>query len=176
MSWEGEHAYTRSAGPRGPAPQSAWDEILPGLWMGGHVWADGFGHLRPAVVDREFALVVSLYTQPGHGPHRCTARGAEIPDGPLTPAEIDAVPGHAAAPTAAAVRAATAPRPLLRRVQPVRPGRRPRRVRADRCRRARAIELVRRRRSPWALHNERFVGYLEAGLEVAYLLEGLSSA
>jgi hypothetical protein len=38
-----------------------------------------------------------------------------------------------------------------------------------------AIALVRRRRSPWALHNELFVQYLESGLPTARLLIGLGS-
>ncbi|WP_418959757.1 protein-tyrosine phosphatase family protein [Streptomyces tritici] len=36
-----------------------------------------------------------------------------------------------------------------------------------------AVALIRRRRSPWALHNEVFVQYLETGLDVAQLLTGL---
>ena len=36
-----------------------------------------------------------------------------------------------------------------------------------------AIELIRRRRSQWALHNLVFEDYLLAGLGVAYLLVGL---
>ncbi|OII65428.1 protein phosphatase [Streptomyces sp. CC53] len=160
-----------------PAPQSAWDEVLPGLWMGGHVWADGFGHLRPAVVDREFGLVVSLHTQPGHGPPPDVRHEVrEIPDGPLSPAEIDAV-HDAAALTAAAVRAGR--RTLVRCFAGYnRSGLVTARAVCELTgvSAPRAVELVRRRRSPWALHNDRFVGYLETGLEVAYLLEGLSSA
>ncbi|MEV7044671.1 hypothetical protein [Amycolatopsis sp. NPDC051061] len=38
-----------------------------------------------------------------------------------------------------------------------------------------AIALVRQRRSPWALHNELFVQYLESGLPTARLLVGLGS-
>ncbi|MEU7556615.1 hypothetical protein AB0B01_30580 [Streptomyces sp. NPDC044571] len=38
-----------------------------------------------------------------------------------------------------------------------------------------AIDLVGRRRSPWALNNLPFVDYLMTGLEVAALLAGLDS-
>lgn len=51
-----------------PGPQSPWDEIAPGLWMGGHYWTDPAGEPRPVVVGAEFELVISLFTRPGHGP------------------------------------------------------------------------------------------------------------
>ncbi|WP_202819245.1 protein-tyrosine phosphatase family protein [Actinosynnema sp. ALI-1.44] len=38
-----------------------------------------------------------------------------------------------------------------------------------------AIDLVRSRRSPWALNNRVFTQYLEAGLGVAQLLVGLDA-
>jgi protein-tyrosine phosphatase len=36
-----------------------------------------------------------------------------------------------------------------------------------------AIDLIRRRRSPWALHNLIFEQYLRTGLDIAALLTGL---
>jgi protein-tyrosine phosphatase len=38
-----------------------------------------------------------------------------------------------------------------------------------------AVQLIRQRRSPWALHNELFVQYLTAGLDIAHLLVGLET-
>ncbi|MFD7731836.1 hypothetical protein ACFV6F_15790 [Kitasatospora phosalacinea] len=32
-----------------PDPGAPWDEIAPGLWMGGHHWTDAAGQLRPVV-------------------------------------------------------------------------------------------------------------------------------
>ncbi|WP_030717924.1 hypothetical protein [Streptomyces sp. NRRL S-237] len=42
-----------------PGPASPWDEIAPGLWMGGHYWTDPAGELWPVVVEDEFDLVVA---------------------------------------------------------------------------------------------------------------------
>jgi hypothetical protein len=36
-----------------------------------------------------------------------------------------------------------------------------------------AVDLIRRKRSPWALTNEVFEQYPTVGLDVAYLLTGL---
>ncbi|MEV6731202.1 MULTISPECIES: hypothetical protein [unclassified Streptomyces] len=72
-----------------PGPQSPWDEVVPGLWMGGHYWTDPAGELRPVVVGSEFDLVISLYARSGHGPGPHVEHlVAEIPDGPLTAAEL----------------------------------------------------------------------------------------
>jgi hypothetical protein len=37
------------------------------------------------------------------------------------------------------------------------------------------VDLIRRKRSSWALNNEVFEQYLTAGLDAAYLLTGLES-
>lgn len=156
-----------------PGPESSWDEIVPGLWMGGHVRVEPGGSLRPVVVGGEFDLVVSLYSRAGHGPPPGVEHlVAEIPDRPLSAARIDAV--RQAADTAA--RAVEAGRTVLVRCHygynrsglvvaqalvllghdaPA------------------AIRLVRRKRSPWALSNRTFQDYLTTGLDVAYLLAGL---
>jgi protein-tyrosine phosphatase len=156
-----------------PDPRTRWDEISGGLWMGGHVWIDGAERKRPVVVNHEFDLVVSLFTQEGHGPppgveHRILA----IPDEPLTARDIDRV-------RELAVLAAEAVRD--------------RRAVLVRCHAGYnrsglviaqtliemgldaqdAIDRVRRRRSPWALHNEIFEQYLLTGLDVAALLTDL---
>ncbi|MFI7357042.1 protein phosphatase [Streptomyces avidinii] len=68
-----------------PGPSSPWDEIAPGLWMGGHYRTDPAGELRPAVVEDEFDLVISLFTRAGHGPGpRAEHVVADIPDAELT--------------------------------------------------------------------------------------------
>lgn len=158
-----------------PAPGAPWNEIRPGLWMGGHYWTDSAGELQAAVVRDEFDLVISLYTQPGHGPAgRVEHRVAEMPDAALSAFQIDQV-------RQLAVVAATA----------VRTGR----TTLVRCHAGYnrsglvvaqtlmelgaaaqdAIELVRRRRSPWALNNELFTQYLLTGLDITHLLVGLES-
>ncbi|MFJ6569506.1 protein phosphatase [Streptomyces sp. NPDC091292] len=156
-----------------PWPGSPWDEVAPRLWMGGHFWTDAGGEVRPVVVDGEFDLVVSLFTRTGHGP----APGvdhvvAEIPDAPLTAEQIRTV--QQVARTAAGA---------------VRDGR----ATLVRCHYGynrsglvvaqtlvelgqdtdKAIDLLRRQRSPRALNNETFEQYLATGLDTACLLAGL---
>jgi protein-tyrosine phosphatase len=150
-------------------PESAWNEIRPGLWMGGHVRAGE----EPVVVGREFDLVLSLYQRERHGPPPGVEHHfAEMPDGPLSEAQIAEVERFA-----------------LLAAEAVRAGR----STLVRCHAGlnrsglvvvqtlvelglgvpEAIALVRQRRSPWALHNELFVQYLESGLPTARLLVGL---
>jgi protein-tyrosine phosphatase len=141
--------------------------------MGGHRWADADGGVRPVVVGAEFDLVISLFTRPGHGPPGGVEHVvAEMPDDPLTAAQIDRV--RELARTAAGAS-------------------REGRVTLVRCQygynrsglviaqtlielgmdAASAIDLTRRRRSPWALHNLIFEQYLRTGLDIAALLAGL---
>ncbi|KDN17734.1 protein-tyrosine phosphatase family protein [Amycolatopsis rifamycinica] len=152
-------------------PEESWNEIRPGLWMGGHVRAGA----EPVVVGREFDLVLSLYELDGHGPPPGVEHHfAEMPDGPLTQAQIGEVERFAGL-AAEAVRAGR--RTLVR-------------CHAGLNRSGlvvawtlvelglgvpEAIELIRRRRSPWALHNQLFVQYLESGLPTARLLTGLGT-
>lgn len=166
---------TRRREPDVPSPGSPWNEITPGLWMGGHEWTDVDGELHFAVADTQFDLVLSLFVRAGHGPPPGAEHViAEMPDGPLTADQIAQV-RRLAVLAAGAVRAG---RTTLVRCQ------------AGYNRSglvvvqalvelgygtAEAIEMVRRRRSPWALHNELFVKYLESGLEVAQLLSGLDA-
>ncbi|WP_284743403.1 protein-tyrosine phosphatase family protein [Amycolatopsis sp. RTGN1] len=137
----------------------AWNEVRPGLWIGGHTRFDATGEV-PVVVAREFDVVISLYRREGHGPpddveHHCVP----IPDGPLSPEQLEQV-------TRLSVLAAEA----------VRAGRKT----LVRCHAGynrsglvvartlvelglgvtEAIALVRARRSPRVLHNELFVRYL----------------
>src|SRR5262249_25598139 len=148
----------------GPGPDP-WNEIRPHLWMGGHYWRDPRGELQYAVVENQFDLVVSLYVRDGHGPGPGVEhRVLEIPDGPLTSDQIYEV-GRLAEFVADAVRAerttlvrchAGLNRSGLVTAQSlVHLGL----VVGD------AIELLRRRRSPFALHNEEFEAYLRTGLD-----------
>lgn len=156
-----------------PGPDEPWSEIRPGLWMGGHYWTDRAGELQPAVVGVEFDLVVSLFTLAGHGPPAAVEHVVvELPDGPLVPDQIGAVQ-QLAARVCGAVRAG---RSVLVRCHSgynrsglvvgqalIELGSDP----------SAAVDLIRRKRSPWALNNEVFEQYLTAGLDVAYLLTGL---
>ncbi|WP_207709967.1 protein-tyrosine phosphatase family protein [Actinomadura macrotermitis] len=165
----------RTKGRGAPDAGEPWNEIVPGLWMGGHRYRDVAGVLRDAVVAEEFDVVCSLYLRDGHGPpphveHHC----ALVPDDPLSSAEIRAVLGLAEIAAEA-----------------VRGGRRV----LVRCHSGYnrsglvvaqalvllghemddAIFLIRRRRSRWALNNRLFEEYLTTGLDVACLLTGLDA-
>lgn len=158
----------------GPGPEP-WNEIRPHLWMGGHYWTDPSGEPQLAVVRDEFELVVSLFSQTGHGPDPDVEhRVLEIPDAPLVAAQIEQV------------------RRLAEEVaDEVKNGRKT----LVRCQAGLnrsglvtghalmcmglaagdAITLIRRRRSPFALHNPTFEEYLRTGLDVSYLLAGLEA-
>ncbi|WP_327290308.1 protein-tyrosine phosphatase family protein [Streptomyces sp. NBC_01198] len=156
-----------------PEPDEPWSEISPCLWMGAHYWTDRAGELQPAVVRGEFDLVVSLFTLAGHGPPPAVEHVVvELPDGPLAPDQIGAVQ-QLTVRVSAAVRAA---RSVLVRCHSgynrsglvvgqalIDLGSDP----------SAAVDLIRQKRSPWALNNEVFEQYLTAGLDVAYLLTGL---
>src|SRR5262249_5883294 len=54
-----------------PYARARWDEIVPGLWQGGHDYeptGDLAAWPSDVVVDREFDLVISLYTLSDSGP------------------------------------------------------------------------------------------------------------
>ncbi|MFJ8232816.1 protein phosphatase [Streptomyces sp. NPDC094448] len=156
-----------------PGPQAPWDEIIPGLWMGGHYWTDPAGELQPVIVGGEFDLVVSLFTRSGHGPQPGTEHlVAEIPDDPLSADQIGAVQ-RLAHTTAHAVQngrttlvrchsgynrsGLVVAQALIQLGQEA----------------TAAIDLVQEKRSPWALNNATFRNYLTTGLDVARLLTGL---
>ncbi|MFD0855349.1 hypothetical protein ACFQ07_24120, partial [Actinomadura adrarensis] len=75
-----------------PEDESPWNEIVPGLCMGGHIHDDGQGNRLPVVVGDEFDLVISLYRRDGHGPADGVEHHfVEMPDAPLTPDHLAAV-------------------------------------------------------------------------------------
>jgi hypothetical protein len=158
-----------------PPPGTPWDEVRPGLWMGGHYWIDSAGDLRPAIAGAEFDLVISLFTQPGHGPDLGVEhRVAEIPDAPLNAFQMGLV-------RQMAIIAATAVRTGAKTLVRCHAGyNRSGLVVAQTLiemgsGNLDAIDLIRRRRSPWALHNQLFEEYLVAGLDIAHLLVGLEA-
>ncbi|MFF3499186.1 dual specificity protein phosphatase family protein [Streptomyces sp. NPDC003247] len=165
---------TRRKQPDVPAPDAPWNEITPGLWMGGHEFRGRTGQREFAVVRDEFDLVQTLLRVPGHGPDRGVRHQVwPIPDGPLDGTQLAGVIRLAQA----AGEALDEGRTVLVRCWHgynrsglvvahtlVRRG-----LSAEE-----AIRLIRSRRSPWALHNELFVDYLRAGLPTARLLEELT--
>ncbi|MER8184797.1 protein phosphatase [Kitasatospora sp. NPDC094015] len=154
-------------------PRAPWSEIRPGLWMGGHYWVDPAGEMQPVVVDDEFDLVLSLFGRPGHGPAPGVEHHvAEVPDAPLSSAELARVRALAAL----AERALRDGRAVLVRCHSGynRSGL----VVAETLRllghdHPTALGLIRRHRSPWALNNTVFEQYLAVGLDIAGLLTGL---
>ncbi|MFC7304835.1 dual specificity protein phosphatase family protein [Streptomyces monticola] len=131
--------------------------------MGGHEAAPEHGTVQRVVVRDEFDVVLSLLSLPGHGP----APGVEhhvhaIPDGPLDEGELAGV-GRLARIAGAAV--ADGRRVLVhcysgynRSGLVIAAA-----LIADGHTADEAIRLIRARRSPYALHNDVFVGYLRAG-------------
>lgn len=165
---------TRGMGPDVPAPDRPWDEIVPGLWMGGHEFRRPAGRLEFAVVRDEFDLVQTLLRLPGHGPDDGVEHHVwPIPDGPLDATQLAGVIRLARAAGEALddgrkvlVRCyhgynrsgLVVAHTLVRRGSGV----------------EEAIRLIRARRSPWALHNDLFVAYLRAGLATVRQLEELA--
>lgn len=160
--------------PGVPAPDRPWDEIVPGLWMGGHEFRSVSGLRAFAVVRDEFDLVQTLLRLPGHGPDPGVEHHVwPIPDGPLDGTHLAGVMRLAEA-ASAALEAGR--RVLVRCYHGYnRSGLVVAQTLILRGRSAEeAIRLVRDRRSPWALHNELFAEYLRAGLSTARLLEDLA--
>ncbi|GAA4887944.1 protein phosphatase [Streptomyces coeruleoprunus] len=166
---------TRQKGGGTPEPSTPWSEVAPRLWMGGHQWTDTLGQSHAAVVGTEFDLVISMFTRPGHGPEPGVDHLiAEIPDGPLTAEQMQTVQQLAKTAAHAMRRGRTAlvrcnagynrsglvvAQTLIELGQPA----------------MTAIQLIRERRSPWALNNQMFEEYLTTGLDVASLLVGLET-
>lgn len=142
-----------------------WSEIRPGLFMGGHDYMSPDGSIGTVVVGDEFDLVLSFYERWGCGPAvGVERRYARIPDGILNAEDVAAV-GRFADLGAEAVGNG---RTVLARCQAgynrsgllaafilLRLG-----MDADD-----AIELIRTRRSPFALCNASFVELVHAEAE-----------
>ncbi|WP_405021036.1 protein phosphatase [Kitasatospora sp. NBC_00070] len=158
-----------------PGPEEPWNEIVPGLWMGGHIWTDCLGDLQSVVVGSEFDLVVSLFSAPGHGPSPDVEHlVGTMPDEPLTAAQLRTAASLATA-VADAVRAG---RTVLVRCHSGynRSGLVIAQALAGLGHDMdQAITLIRRRRSPAALNNETFVQYLTTGLHLAAQLSDLTA-
>ncbi|MEU0007784.1 protein phosphatase [Streptomyces sp. NPDC006314] len=160
--------------PDVPAPERPWSEIVPGLWMGGHEFRGRSGRLELAVVRDEFDVVQSLLRLSGYGPDAGVEHHVwPIPDGPLDGTQLAGVMRLARAVN----ETLDAGRRVLVRCHHgynrsglvivhalVQRGHAP----------DEAIQLIRARRSAWALHNQLFVEYLRAGLPTVRLLEELA--
>lgn len=165
----------RIKGGGAPDAEQPWNEIVPGLWMGGHFYTESSGERAPAVVADEFDVVISMYRKDGHGPPADVEHHYEaMPDRPLTAVQLEAVSRLAEVAVGAVRRGRrvlvrchsgynrsglVVAQTLIEMGYP-----------ADD-----AIFLVRYRRSKWALSNQTFVDYLTTGLDVARLLTGLGS-
>jgi hypothetical protein len=158
-----------------PYAHSPWDEIVPLLFMGGHFYQTQAGLRADVVARAEFDLVISLYARDGHGPDPGVEhRYADIPDGPLTSAQIETICDLA---TLAADSIGKDRRVFVRCHSGynrsglvvgqalITMG-----YSADA-----AVRLIRERRSQWALNNALFVEYLRTGLDIACLLTGLEA-
>lgn len=145
-----------------PFDTDPWNQIIPGLFQGGHLIRHGLG-IRPVIVREEFELVVSLYKEHGYGPDPGVPEvRALIPDGHLTARQWqgvnDIVP--------IIVGALEADRKVLVRCQAGynRSGLLVALTLMTLGNTAQeAIDLIRQRRSEYALCNDLFVGYLLDG-------------
>ncbi|TWF82807.1 dual specificity protein phosphatase-like protein [Kitasatospora viridis] len=156
-------------------PVEPWNRIEPGLWMGGHLWADGTGTVHRAVVTEEFDLVISLHSSSCHGPAPSVEHLVHpIPDGPLTAPQLGRVIELAAV-AADSVRDGRSV--LVRCLNGYnRSG-----LVVAQCLielgldSAAAVDLIRARRSPRALSNDVFLQYLTTGLDIAKVLSSLDT-
>ncbi|MBC9711318.1 dual specificity protein phosphatase family protein [Streptomyces sp. TRM66268-LWL] len=147
-----------------PSPQRRWDEIAPGLSMGGHEMRGAGGPAEPVVVRDEFEVVCSLHTVPGHGP----STGVEhhvlnIPDAALSEeqlAEVRRMAWVAHASLAAGRSVLVRCYSGYNRSGLVAAGA----LMLGGHKAEEAIALIRERRSPYALHNATFVHYLVNGM------------
>ncbi|WP_216893933.1 protein-tyrosine phosphatase family protein [Nocardia alni] len=165
----------KNPGPGAEFAETPWNEIVPGLFMGGHHRRDESGDVVPVVVTDEFDVVISLYSQAGHGPGPGVQHHiAHMPDDPLTSDQLGEVSRLADIARAAV---SDGKRVLVRcHAGYNRSGL----ITAQTLHRLGysiddAIFLVRYRRSKYALNNSIFVDYLTTGIDVARLLTGLET-
>ncbi len=143
-----------------PFAPDGWNEIIPGLFQGGHDRLDPDGTIPDVIVADEFDLVISLYRRHGFGPAAHVEHHyLNIPDGLLL--ADDAIRCGELADLAAA--AVTDGRRVLIRCQAGynRSGL----VTALTLMRLghtaeQAIDLIREKRSVYALFNEHFLAHL----------------
>lgn len=145
---------------RMPLCADPWNEVVPGLWQGGHDVRSQSESV--CVVRDEFDLVVSLATRRGYGP----AEGVEHLVARMADAGVDSTTAERLDALASAVAGAVADggRVLVRcsgglnrsglvvGLALLRAGRTP----------AEAMALVRAARGPWALTNPGFVSHLSS--------------
>lgn len=165
----------RTKGRGAPDASSPWDEIVTGLWMGGHRYRDQADTVQPAIVSTEFDLVISLYQRDGHGPApEVEHHYVETPDGPLSPDQIESICRMA---DLAADAIGEGRRVLVRCHSGYnRSGLVVAQALINMGHSTEdAIFLIRYRRSKWALNNPLFVDYLNTGLDAARLLAGLEA-
>lgn len=143
---------------RMPLCEDPWNEVVPGLWQGGHDVRSQ--DASACVVGDEFDLVVSLASREGYGPapgvEHVVLRLADAALGPEQVARVTEVAGRVAA-------AVTAGRQVLVRCS----GGLNRSGLVVACALTElghdteaAIGLVRAARGPWALTNPAFVAHL----------------
>ncbi len=147
-----------------PSPRNRWDEIVPGLSMGGHEMRGRGGPAEPVVVRAEFEVVCSLHTSPGHGPSPGVEHHVlEIPDAPLSEEQLAEVRRMVwLAHTSLAVGRSVLVRchSGYNRSGLVVAGV----LMLGGYGAEEAVALIREQRSPYALHNSTFVKYLVRGL------------
>ena len=71
-----------------------WDEVAPGLWVGGHDYVDPAAGtaVQRAVVRDEFDVVVSLFSREGHGPDASVEHHSHrMPDAALEGRDLEAI-------------------------------------------------------------------------------------
>ncbi len=144
---------------RMPLCADPWNEVVPGLWQGGH---DVRSQSASAcVVDDRFDLVVSLTTRPGYGPpdgvEHHVARMADAGIDPATAARLDELAATVADAVAEGRRVLVRCSGGLNRSGLV--------VALALLRTGldvgTAMSLVRAARGPWALTNPGFVAHLK---------------
>lgn len=143
-----------------PLCEEPWNEVVPGLWVGGH---DVFGGSETAaIVTDQFDSVVSLTARPGYGPadgvpHK-VVRFADAGLDYFLEQRLDELSDHVVSELAAGrkvlVRCAGGLNRsgLVAALTLVKQGRAP----------DEAIDLVRAARGPWALCNGAFVRYIKS--------------
>lgn len=151
-----------------PFAKDPWNQLVRNLWLGGHDYSppgdDSWrGQLAPKIYSNMFETVISFYQLP-HEEQSIPAEDVNhwyhrMPDGLLTPADLDRV--HQMVDIA--VDCLDRDKPVLIRCQAGL-------NRSSLCAgfvlqrigftAAQAIDLIRQKRSPYALCNEDFVEYL----------------